>query len=95
MYGSTVNIFCLNFRVKNLLKVAIFEGGLKLLLLTVIGIKNTIRFPIDFIFKLTETEKKEVVTNSDHLKLLKYSPQIPYAFTEYGALMLTNKNLCF
>jgi hypothetical protein len=32
----------------------------------------------------------EVVTNCDHLAKLKYSPTLPYAFTEHGALMLGN-----
>jgi len=31
-----------------------------------------------------------VVTNCDHLKTLKYSPVLPYAFTEHGALMAAN-----
>ena len=30
----------------------------------------------------------EVVANCDHLKNLKYSPTLPYAFTEHGAIML-------
>jgi hypothetical protein len=29
-------------------------------------------------------EKQEVVANCDHLKSLKFSPQLPYAFTEQG-----------
>lgn len=41
-------------------------------------------------FKLTKAEREEVVTNCDHLKVLKFSPQLPYAFTEHGALMLAN-----
>ncbi|MBU0579920.1 MAG: ORF6N domain-containing protein [Candidatus Margulisbacteria bacterium] len=52
--------------------------------------RNLSRFPKDFMFKLTEKEKAEVVTNCDHLKELKYSYQKPYVFTEYGALMLAN-----
>ena len=32
----------------------------------------------------------EVVTNCDHLAKLKYSPTLPYAFTEHSALMLGN-----
>jgi hypothetical protein len=35
-------------------------------------------------------EKTEVVTNCDHLARLKFSPHLPYAFTEHGALMLAN-----
>ena len=40
-------------------------------------------------FRLTETEKTEVVTNCDHLIRLKFSPQLPAVFTEHGALMAT------
>jgi len=52
--------------------------------------RNAGRFPGDFVFQLTATEKTEVVTNCDHLAKLKYSPNLPYAFTEHGALMLGN-----
>lgn len=48
------------------------------------------RFPDDFMFQLTKDEKEKVVTNCDHLKNLKYSPYLPYAFTENGAVMLAN-----
>lgn len=50
--------------------------------------RNQERFPADFMFQLTQAEKEEVVTNCDHLKKLKYSPTLPNAFTEYGAIML-------
>jgi hypothetical protein len=33
------------------------------------------------------TEKDEVVANCDHLSNLKFSPTLPYAFTEHGAIM--------
>jgi hypothetical protein len=49
--------------------------------------RNIRRFPKDFLFRLTTSEKKEVVTNCDHLSHLKYSPTLPYAFTEHGAIM--------
>lgn len=52
--------------------------------------RNIERFPSDFTFQLTAIEKTEVVTNCDHLAQLKYSPTLPYAFTEHGALMLGN-----
>ena len=52
--------------------------------------RNLDRFPLDFIFELTEEEKFEVVANCDHLAKLKFSPYLPYAFTEHGALMLAN-----
>jgi hypothetical protein len=41
-------------------------------------------------FQLTETEKTEVVAKCDHLARIKFSPYLPYAFTEHGALMLAN-----
>jgi len=41
-------------------------------------------------FELTSKEKEEVVTNCDHLKKLKFSPNFPKAFTEHGALMLAS-----
>ena len=50
--------------------------------------RNIERFPEDFMFQLTEQEKKEVVTNCDHLRRLRFSPKMPYAFTEHGAIML-------
>ncbi len=49
--------------------------------------RNRHRFPGDFLFLLTPGEKQEVVTNCDHLKSLKYSFALPYAFTEHGAIM--------
>lgn len=50
--------------------------------------RNKERFPVDFMFQLTKEEKDEVVTICDHLKRLKFSPTLPYAFTEHGAIML-------
>lgn len=52
--------------------------------------RNRERFPEDFMFRLTQKEKKEVVTKCDHLQRLKFSPTLPYAFTEHGAVMLAN-----
>ncbi|MBI5330607.1 MAG: ORF6N domain-containing protein [Betaproteobacteria bacterium] len=49
--------------------------------------RNLDRFPVDFMFQLTSAEKREVVANCDHLSKLKYSPHLPYAFTEHGAIM--------
>jgi len=49
--------------------------------------RNKERFPKDFMFKLTKSEKDEVVANCDHLDRLKYSPTLPMAFTEHGAIM--------
>ena len=52
--------------------------------------RNINRFPEDFMFKLTESEKREVVTFCDHLKSLKFSSQQPCAFTEQGVAMLSS-----
>ncbi|MFN6946652.1 MAG: ORF6N domain-containing protein [Cytophagaceae bacterium] len=52
--------------------------------------RNSKRFPEDFMFQLTEEEKTEVVAFCDHLKKLKFSPNLPYAFTEHGAVMLAS-----
>ena len=49
--------------------------------------RNRKRFPPDFMFQLTSEEKDEVVANCDHLASLKFSPNLPYAFTEHGAVM--------
>ncbi len=49
--------------------------------------RNARRFPDDFAFQLTLEEKAEVVANCDHLRRLKFSPVLPYAFTENGAIM--------
>lgn len=49
--------------------------------------RNPERFPIDFSFSLTKEEKLEVITKCDHLQKLKYSPHLPRAFTEHGAIM--------
>ena len=52
--------------------------------------RNLKRFPKDFMFQLTDEEQKELVTNCDHLKNLKYSYQNAYAFTEHGVTMLAS-----
>lgn len=49
--------------------------------------RNAERFPGDFVFRLSKREKNEVVTNCDHLGHLRFSPALPYAFTEHGAIM--------
>jgi len=51
--------------------------------------RNMSRFPRDFMFQLTGVEKEEVVTICDHLKPLKFSPQLPHVFTEQGVAMLS------
>ena len=52
--------------------------------------RNLKRFPPDFMFQLTSEEKDEVVANCDHLASLKFSPNLPYAFTEHGAVMIAS-----
>jgi len=52
--------------------------------------RNRSRFPADFMFQLTADEKAEVVANCDHLRRLKFSPNLPYVFTEHGTIMAAN-----
>ena len=49
--------------------------------------RNARRFPEDFAFRLTTKEKEEVVTKCDHLSRLKFSPVLPFAYTEHGTIM--------
>ena len=44
---------------------------------------------IYFMFQLTITEWKELITNCDNLGAMKFSPSFPYAFTEQGIAMLS------
>jgi len=48
------------------------------------------RFPADFVVQLTREEKLKVVTDCDHLSNLRFSPHLPLAFTEHGAIMAAN-----
>ena len=53
------------------------------------AVKNNPRkFPKGYIWELSENEKLEVVKNFDHLQRLRFSPQLPKAFTERGLYML-------
>jgi hypothetical protein len=52
--------------------------------------RNARRFPLDFLFRLTPMGRREVVANCDHLTELRFSPTLPYAFTENGAVMAAN-----
>jgi hypothetical protein len=52
--------------------------------------RNLKRFPDDFMFRLSRREKQEVIANCDNLQGLKYSPALPYAFTEHGIAMLSS-----
>ena len=49
--------------------------------------RNAGRFPADSVFQLSRAEHDEVVANCDHLRRLRFSPTMLFAFTEYGALM--------
>ena len=49
--------------------------------------RNAERFPADFVLQLSRAERDEVVANCDHLGRLKFSPTMPFVFTEHGALM--------
>lgn len=52
--------------------------------------RNIDRFPEDFMFQLTKKEWKEQVENNQLLGASKYSPSIPFAFTEQGVAMLSS-----
>lgn len=52
--------------------------------------RNRGRFPEDFMFQLTLAERDEVAAKCGHLKNIKYSRELPLAFSEHGALMLAN-----
>ena len=53
--------------------------------------RNIQRFPKDFMFQLNKKEWKELITNCDKLpEGVKYSPALPYAFTEHGVTMLAS-----
>ncbi len=51
--------------------------------------RNINRFPEDFMFQLTETEWKELITNCENLGSFKFSPTTPFAFSEQGVAMLS------
>ena len=52
--------------------------------------RNRGRFPEDFMFQLTKNEKADVVAICDHVAKLKFSPVLPKAFTEHGAIMVAS-----
>ena len=52
--------------------------------------RNRERFPDDFVFELSQDEKDKVVAKCDHLANLRFSPYLPLAFTEHGAIMAAN-----
>ena len=49
---------------------------------------NPEKFPEGYVLLLEKQEKTEVVENFDHLQKLRFSPQLPKAFTEKGLYML-------
>ena len=49
--------------------------------------RNMDRFPEDFLIRLTKEEKKQVIAKCDNLHKLRFSPVLPQAFTEHGAIM--------
>jgi hypothetical protein len=52
--------------------------------------RNSLRFPGDFMFELTDAETIELVANCDRLRSLKHSSVNPLAFTEQGVAMLSS-----
>lgn len=52
--------------------------------------RNHSRFPVDFMFQLNKSEKEGVIAICDNLRRLKFSPHLPYAFTEHGVTMLSS-----
>lgn len=52
--------------------------------------RNAARFPHSFRFKLTKEERDDVVANCDHLRTLKFSSTLPFAFTEQGISQLSS-----
>ncbi len=51
--------------------------------------RNIEKFPLDFMYKLTEEEKNELVAKCDRFETLKHSSSNPYVFTEHGVYMLS------
>ena len=51
--------------------------------------RNMRRFPEDFMFRLSDEETIELVTNCDRLQNLKHSSSNPCAFTQEGVSMLS------
>jgi hypothetical protein len=52
--------------------------------------RNAQRFPEDFMFLITPKEKAQLILEFEQLAILKFSPTLPYAFTEHGAVMLAS-----
>ncbi len=52
--------------------------------------RNIDRFPIDFMFEVTNSENDILRSQFGTLKRGKHSKFLPYAFTEHGVLMLSS-----
>ena len=52
--------------------------------------RNPKRFPLDFMFQISKEEKEILIAQFPHLQSLKFSSTLPFAFTEYGAVMLSS-----
>lgn len=52
--------------------------------------RNIARFPESFRFQLTSSERDELVAKCDNLQTLKFSPSLPYVFTEQGIAQLSS-----
>jgi len=52
--------------------------------------RNILRFPEEFMFKLTLKEKKELVPICHRFATMKHSSSTPLAFTEHGVAMLAS-----
>lgn len=52
--------------------------------------RNLLRFPINFMFQLTETEVEDMVSQNAIPSRKYLGGHLPFVFTEYGVLMLAN-----
>jgi hypothetical protein len=53
--------------------------------------RNMERFPRDFMLKLSKKEWQQLITSCDNLpEGVRFSPALPYAFTEHGVTMLAS-----
>jgi hypothetical protein len=64
--------------------------GVKTMALNQAVKRNLSRFPSDFMFRLNEREKNELITNCDRLNSMKHSSAMPYVFTEQGVAMVSS-----
>ncbi|MBP7810441.1 MAG: ORF6N domain-containing protein [Bacteroidia bacterium] len=52
--------------------------------------RNVLRFPVNFMFQLNETEVEIMVSQNVIPSMKHLGGHLPYAFTEHGVLMLAN-----